>query len=127
MPLPKLQGCVLDKPSINSILLGTKHINVNAICRLQGLDPSYIGKIINGKKIPTIATARKIAGAIGMGLEEFLDALDTRLELIAQHKKDVVSGYVVRVVKERKVNYSRRAAGRPIKQPMPGLHIPPKK
>lgn len=41
------------------------------------LDHSYLSKIFKGLRTPSIAYARQLAAGLGMGLQPFLDALET--------------------------------------------------
>jgi hypothetical protein len=68
-------GVVVDKPNSQTVQFAGKSINLSAISRDQGIDKSYLSRIFNGQRMPTMPYARKIAASMGMGLEEFLDAL----------------------------------------------------
>lgn len=114
---------VVEKPAINSVLLGGRYVSVQAISRVQGLDPSYVCKIINGKKDPTVKTARKIASAVGMGLEEFLDAVDERVKHLKAAEAKMVGEYKHRVRKEQMVDYIHGKRGRLVTKRMPGLKL----
>ena len=68
--------CLEDSPTPQSVQFAGVYINLSAISRLNGLQQSHLSRIFSGKRYTTIATARKIADALGMPLESFLDELD---------------------------------------------------
>lgn len=117
-------GCVTEKPIKSSIILGGRYINLSAISRTQDIDLSYLSRIINGKKEPTIRVARKVASAIGMGLEEFLDAIDERVRLIQQRNENILEQYKKRVHAENVLDHAKVVRGKIVKPRLPGLRLP---
>lgn len=51
-------------------LAGKKGVKISEIIRLTGLSKSYVYDVINGKSIPTISVAQRIAKALGMPMAE---------------------------------------------------------
>lgn len=91
-------SCIQTKINSNTVILGTTAINLSAIARIQGIDLSYLSRIFSGKRDPgqmSVKQAMKLAGAVGMGLEEFISALYERQEklsrmraIVRQQQKD---------------------------------------
>ena len=52
------------------VLAGKKGVKISEIIRLTGLSKSYVYDVINGKSIPTISVAQKIAKALGVPMAE---------------------------------------------------------
>ena len=88
MPKSRRRSVFVGHPSRQSIQIGGKYVNLSAISRQQNIDHSYLSRIFSGERIPRITHARKIALAIGMGLEEFLDALESRWKGLGQGTDD---------------------------------------
>ena len=40
------------------------------------MDQSYLSRIFSGQREPTLAYVRKLSSALGMNVQQFLDALD---------------------------------------------------
>ena len=51
-------------------LAGKKGVKISEIIRLTGLSKSYVYDVINGKSVPTISVAQKIAKALGVTMAE---------------------------------------------------------
>jgi putative transcriptional regulator len=51
-------------------LAGKKGVKISEIIRLTGLSKSYVYDVINGKSVPTISVAQKIAKALGVTMTE---------------------------------------------------------
>jgi putative transcriptional regulator len=47
-----------------------KGVKISEIIRLTGLSKSYVYDVINGKSIPTISVAQRIAKALGVSMAE---------------------------------------------------------
>jgi transcriptional regulator with XRE-family HTH domain len=65
----------------NPILFCGKPINLTAIAFLTSLSLAYISLIFSGQRQPSIRTAKKIANALGMGFQEFVDALEEHVSV----------------------------------------------
>ena len=75
------QGSPIDEyPSKATIWFAGKPLNLCAIGRAQNLHNSYLSRVFSGNRYPSVKNARKIAAALGMGLEEFLKTLDGHVE-----------------------------------------------
>lgn len=120
----KLEGCVLNKPNKQAILLGGKYINLSAISRSQSLDLSYLSKVINGIKPMSLNAGRKISAAIGMTIEELIEAIETRIQLRKEHQLKIIKQYQHRVSKENSEDEAIAATGIPPKPRLPSLRLP---
>ena len=58
-------------------------INISALARSLRVSQSYLSKVLAGKIAPNLTNARKIASALDMSLDEFLDAVESRKSLIS--------------------------------------------
>jgi transcriptional regulator with XRE-family HTH domain len=56
------------------------------MARSLKMDHSYLSRIMAGNRQPTIRHARKIADALGMGLEDFLALVEARKERLSKKK-----------------------------------------
>lgn len=120
----KLEGCILDKPTKQSIQLGDMYINLSAISRMQNIDISYLSKIINGVKPMSLGAARKIGAAIGMTIEELIDAIQERCKLRLEREHRIIKQYQHRINSEDRSDDRVIASGLPPKPRMPGLRLP---
>ena len=84
------------------------------------MDQSYLSRIFAGKRYPSIPHARKIAAAIGMGLEEFLDAIDARNLELKERAEGVRATHMSRMVNQALADSQIIAEGR---VPLPRLPI----
>jgi|SRR5271157_2617282 len=71
-------GCLVLNPNPQSVRFAGRYVNINAIARSQDLSQSYVSKLLSGKRSPSILVAKKVAAALGMGLEDLLDAIEQR-------------------------------------------------
>jgi plasmid maintenance system antidote protein VapI len=102
------------------VFFGGKYINVAAIARIQNLDRGHVYRVVTGQHAASIKCATKIAAAIGMGLEEFLLAIEQRKVLAAQHKMEVIKRYKTRIHNEDLRDKKKLLSGIP---PLPRLPI----
>lgn len=68
-------GCIEPKPTSQTVYIGELPINLSAIARLTNVDQGYLSRIFSGQQSPSLKTAEKIAAALGMGLESFLQSI----------------------------------------------------
>lgn len=61
-----------------SAVFAGKLINLTELSRSTGLSRPYLSRIVSGHREPSLVTARRIATAMGMTMEQFLLALDSR-------------------------------------------------
>lgn len=108
----------MTKPAVNSISLGGKFLNLHAISRLTGISRGFVHAVVNGEKTPSTDYAQRIAAAIGMGLEEFLLAIDQRVEQKEARAADILEAYKERRRREKQQDRARVQAG---KAPIPRL------
>lgn len=51
-------------------------VRINELARKTGMDKSTISRIMSGKAMPSLPTAKKIADGIGLSLDELHDRLE---------------------------------------------------
>lgn len=116
----KHRGCILSDPSNQAVKFGEKWINLSAISRSQGIDLSFLSKILSGKRQASVATLLKIAAAVGMGLEEVLSAIEERrrASLEQEHREAnlILDPYKKRIAAEDAFDKSQIRKG---KAPIP--------
>lgn len=71
-------GCIEKNPNAQSVRFNGNFINLSELHRLTGVDLGYLSKIMSGKRQPSLKVSRLIALELGIGLEEFLKAIDNR-------------------------------------------------
>jgi hypothetical protein len=80
-PGPKsTNSCYVLLPTKQTLAFAGRFINLSEISRKQGIDTSYLSRIFNGQRMPTVPYIRKIGNALEMQIQEFLDALDAHLK-----------------------------------------------
>lgn len=74
--------CLEQHPTAQTVYFAGTAINLTKLQRAldYSLDHSYLSLIFAGKRTPSTATARLLAGALGMRIEPFLEALDKAQE-----------------------------------------------
>lgn len=124
MSVPRLRPIIIQKPDRMTICLAGRFINLSAISRVQNIDASYLSRIVNGEKEPSITVARKICACIpGMTIELLMDSIEDRVAAIHEREKNAVDGYKKRVFKEKGQDYSRKRRGKPTLHRMPALRL----
>jgi transcriptional regulator with XRE-family HTH domain len=68
--------CLAEKPNMQSVLFGGKFINLSEIARRTDTTPSHLSLIFSRRRDPSLKKARQFARALGMGLEDFVEALE---------------------------------------------------
>lgn len=68
-----------SNPTGQSVRFHGTPINLTLLSHSVGLSPSHLSRIFSGKRTPSITAARKVSGALGMGLDEFLRKLEVKL------------------------------------------------
>lgn len=82
-------SCLELHPNPRTVYLAGKPVNLMAIARTQGLDESYLSRILNGHRDViniSIGHGMKIAAALGMTLDDFIEAVTARQEYIEGRK-----------------------------------------
>lgn len=119
----KPSGCIETKPTRQSIFIGGRYINLNAIARAQGIDHSFLSRIFRGERNCSIEYAYKIASSIGMGLEEFLEARQERIEAIRSHTESQLISYYERIAGEDLIDTEQINKDKPVIPHLPGLRV----
>lgn len=114
-------GCLERNPDSATVKLAGKHINMAAIARSQDIDRSYLSRILSGKREPTIPVAKKIAAALGLGLEELLEAIEQHVKEIRQADAAILQTHNERIRKEDEQDLRSIQAGIPTVPRLPGL------
>lgn len=98
--MPQPFACLVENPTKSSIIFGGKAINLSALARAQNIDPSYLSRIFSGVRTPRLDYVRRLSAALGMGLEDFLSALDDRIAGLRAADEALMKSYHDRVRKE---------------------------
>lgn len=80
---------LVERPNSQSIKFGGRFINLNEMAAEEGFSHGYLSRIIAGDRTPRVDYAKKVAKALGMGLEDFLQCCQDRkqeLHDIAQRR-----------------------------------------
>ena len=117
-------GCIERKPTPQSVKFGGRYINLSAMARSQNMDQSYLSRVFCGKRNPTLDHSRKMAAALGMTMDQFLEALDERTHALRKGDRAIVKQYHTRVATEDMEDAAAYAAGKPVPPRMPGLRLP---
>jgi transcriptional regulator with XRE-family HTH domain len=51
-------------------------IGIRELARRSELSPSYVSMVLNGKRQPSVCSSRKLAKAMGLSLERFLETIE---------------------------------------------------
>lgn len=120
----KPDGCRVTKPTRSSILFGGIWINVSAIARTQGMKQSFVSKIMSGSRGASVTDLRRVANAIGFGLEELLDAIELRRIAIQHRKEQTMANYNERVKAENIHDAKLANKGLPVPPRMTSFRLP---
>lgn len=90
------------------------------MARAAGIDHSSLSRIFRGEHDFRLSTARKIAAAMGITLDELVAGMDARLLTIQHREKRALSAYDARIRKNKQEDTERMAEG---KLPIPRLPI----
>ena len=113
--------CIETKPNKRTTKLGGKYINQAAIARSQGIDQSYISRIISGEREPRRAQAKLIAAALGMTVEEFFEALEDNKAQLAEKRAAILKQHEDRINAENHEDADRIRKGMAPIPRVPGL------
>ena len=75
------ESCYVQRPTGRTIIFAGKYINLSAIRRATGISASHLSRIFRGERQPSVPRIRKISDALGMGIQDFIDALDVHIKL----------------------------------------------
>lgn len=64
------------RPTYRSIKFGGRFVNLKALARDHHFNHSYITRIIKGSRTASVDYCRRVAAALDMPLEDFLQAVD---------------------------------------------------
>lgn len=84
------RACLEYKPTHQSIRFAGRYISLVKLANEGGFDHGYLSYVFQGKRMPSIDYALRIAKCLGMGLEEWLEAIALRrAELKAAQDKQL--------------------------------------
>ena len=86
-------GCFEANPNSQSIFFGGRYLNLSALAKETGMDPSYLSRVFSGKRGASLMRAGKIAYALDMSLDEFHAHLCDRLKYLSIPHERVVEIY----------------------------------
>lgn len=84
----------------NSVIFAGKIINISAIARTQNLDRPNLSNVLNGRRGAGINTIAKIAAALDMTMEEVIQAIEDKKELLRKHPDMIRGQYLKRAIEE---------------------------
>ena len=89
--------CLVEKPHPHSVDFGGGYINLKMLSRATGVHHTHLSRVFNGlRPIPSVPYCRMLAEALGMGLTDFIDALEDRaareMDLRLQRRRVVSRG-----------------------------------
>jgi len=113
----------MQKPFRHSVWLRGVCINLSAIARAANMDMSYVCRIFMHGVPPRVPILRKIAAALGMGLEDLLDAIEERRGKLAELRKQALDHYFARIKAEDEADLRALASGRTPLPRLPGTRI----
>lgn len=73
----------MQAKGIKAVEFLDQRYNLKVIAAKASLDPSYISRVLSGKRDPSLSTVRKICRAMGVSLDEFVAGLDLRAKSVA--------------------------------------------
>ncbi len=111
------------KPNRQSVMFAGRYISLLGIARTQNIDQSYLSRVFSGERSPSLNHARKLAAALGMGLEAFLDALDDKARNREIRHQRIVSQYDARLRRESVADKAKARRGRPVIPRTPLLKV----
>lgn len=69
----------MPKQRVDCLRFDGTPINLAEIHRQTGIHYTALSRMFSGQRYPKVDAARKIAGALGLGFEEFLTKFDNRI------------------------------------------------
>lgn len=82
-----ITNCIEAHPTPRTIQLGGVYVSIRAIGRLTGVDHAYLSRMLSGKRDParmSLGLAMQIAGALGLSLDDFIQALYDRQKKLVE-------------------------------------------
>lgn len=83
---------IVEKPHPNTVSFGGRFVNVMALATAQGISHSHASRVMAGTKVPSVDVVTRLAGALGMTMDDFIQAIHDRkteadrVGVEAQHK-----------------------------------------
>lgn len=105
-------GVFEKAPNTQTIKFAGKYINLSAIARSQSLDVSYLSRIFRGERMPALKYCIKIAAMLGMTLDDFVQALEERVQAVKNEAASLLRSHNQRVDKEDIQDLAAYAQGR---------------
>ncbi len=115
------KGCVETHPHCQSVKLGNTFVNLSMIARSQGLRKDYLSRIFSGQRTPSVLTVQKIAAALGLSVDEFLELLDDRLKLKQEEREKLMNQHFDRKRREALEDAGALRQGKAVAPRLPEL------
>src|SRR5882724_10901531 len=122
----KPKGCIAKKVNSRTVILRGVPISLNMIARSQGIDHSYLSRILSGDrdnvKIPHY---RKIAAALGGTLQQVIEAIEENAEQIRSRAQGIKKQHLDRLVREEDAGHLKSVPAIPsAEETMPEFRQP---
>ena len=101
-----------EHPNPQTVPFAGKFVNLSAIARSQAIDHSYLSRIFAGKRTPSLNHCKKIAAVLGMTIDQFLQALETRVQDVKAAETKVLQMHANRIAAEDTSDLKTLLAGR---------------
>ena len=114
-------SCIEPKPSKKTVYLNGVPISLMQLMRASDVDEGQISRILSGKRDPaevSLGQHLRLAAALGMNLEDLLDAIYTRRDQREAQAEQDRYWHHYRRTQEERANTARVNAGLP---PVPSL------
>lgn len=71
-----ITGCIATRPNTRTVRLAGVFVSLSSLYKETGIAISFLSRILAKKKNPSVINTRKIAEALGVSVDEFLDIMD---------------------------------------------------
>lgn len=82
-------SCIEEHPTSQTLKIGGKYIALRRLASYTGVDEAYMSRMLNGKRDPmrmSVGVAAQIAAALGMSIDELIQAIFERIEVRARYQ-----------------------------------------
>lgn len=77
---PKAYIC--EHPKHDTVRLMGRYIHIKKLAKREGLEHSYLSKILSGDRTPAITYLQRIARALDMTIDDLMEAISDRKKLL---------------------------------------------
>lgn len=71
-----------DWPTAQTITFGGRFISLGILSEITRIERSHISRILRGERQASVDAMRRLAKALGMDAQQFLNALDIHIKLV---------------------------------------------